>query len=82
MTYLDDKKTANNDDYRTQYGCNRHYCAKLLITIMAQMGSFVPASKAEIGLVDRVITRGGASDNISSGESTFMAEMNETSIYQ
>ena len=49
-----------------------------LITIMAQMGSFVPASKAEIGLVDRVFTRVGASDNISSGESTFMVEMNET----
>jgi DNA mismatch repair protein MutS len=45
---------------------------------MAQIGSFVPASKAEIGLVDKVFTRVGASDNISSGESTFMVEMNET----
>jgi DNA mismatch repair protein MutS len=49
-----------------------------LITLMAQMGSFVPARHAEIGLVDKVFTRVGASDNISSGESTFMVEMNET----
>ena len=50
-----------------------------LICLMAQMGSFVPASEANIGLVDKVFTRVGASDNISSGESTFMVEMNETS---
>lgn len=49
-----------------------------LICLMAQIGSFVPATKAEIGLVDKVFTRVGASDNISSGESTFMVEMNET----
>jgi len=49
-----------------------------LIVIMAQMGSFVPAQNAEIGIVDKVFTRVGASDNISSGESTFMVEMNET----
>ncbi len=49
-----------------------------LICLMAQMGSFVPAVKAELGLVDKVFTRVGASDNISSGESTFMVEMNET----
>ena len=49
-----------------------------LIVLMAQMGSFVPAEKAEIGWVDKVFTRVGASDNISSGESTFMVEMNET----
>lgn len=49
-----------------------------LIVLMAQMGSFVPADGAEIGLVDKVFTRVGASDNISSGESTFMVEMNET----
>ena len=48
-----------------------------LICIMAQMGSFVPAKAARIGLVDKVFTRVGASDNISSGESTFMVEMNE-----
>ncbi len=49
-----------------------------LICLMAQMGSFVPAKSAKIGLVDKVFTRVGASDNISSGESTFMVEMNET----
>lgn len=49
-----------------------------LITLMAQMGSYVPAEKATIGIVDKVFTRVGASDNISSGESTFMVEMNET----
>jgi DNA mismatch repair protein MutS len=48
-----------------------------LIVIMAQMGSFVPAVKAEIGIVDKIFTRVGASDNISLGESTFMVEMNE-----
>jgi DNA mismatch repair protein MutS len=50
-----------------------------LITIMAQIGSFVPAYSAEIGVVDKIFTRVGASDNITSGESTFMVEMNETS---
>jgi DNA mismatch repair protein MutS len=50
-----------------------------LISLMAQMGSFVPAESARLGLVDKVFTRVGASDNISSGESTFMVEMNETS---
>ncbi|HNW99593.1 MAG TPA: DNA mismatch repair protein MutS [Bacteroidales bacterium] len=49
-----------------------------LIVLMAQMGSFVPAEKTSIGLVDKIFTRVGASDNISSGESTFMVEMNET----
>ena len=49
-----------------------------LIVLVAQMGCFVPAEKAEIGVVDKVFTRVGASDNISSGESTFMVEMNET----
>jgi len=49
-----------------------------IITLMAQMGSFVPATSAKLGLVDKVFTRVGASDNISSGESTFMVEMNET----
>lgn len=48
-----------------------------LIVLMAQMGSFVPAEGATIGITDRVFTRVGASDNISSGESTFMVEMNE-----
>jgi len=49
-----------------------------IICIMAQIGSYVPAVSAKIGIVDKVFTRVGASDNISSGESTFMVEMNET----
>lgn len=49
-----------------------------LIVLMAQMGSFVPAETARIGLIDKIFTRVGASDNISMGESTFMVEMNET----
>jgi DNA mismatch repair protein MutS len=49
-----------------------------IISLMAQMGSFVPAEAAKLGIVDKVFTRVGASDNISSGESTFMVEMNET----
>ncbi len=49
-----------------------------LIVLLAQIGSFVPAAEAKIGLVDKIFTRVGASDNISMGESTFMVEMNET----
>ena len=50
-----------------------------VITLLAQIGSFVPASKARIGIVDRIFTRVGASDDIASGQSTFMLEMNEVS---
>jgi len=49
-----------------------------LIVLLAQMGSYVPAQNARIGMVDKIFTRVGASDNISMGESTFMVEMNET----
>ncbi len=50
-----------------------------IITLMAQIGSFIPAKEANIGIVDRIFTRIGASDNLSQGESTFMVEMNEVS---
>lgn len=51
-----------------------------LLTLMAQIGSFIPAASAEIGIVDRIFTRIGASDDISRGQSTFMVEMNETAL--
>jgi len=51
-----------------------------LLTLMAQVGSFLPAASAEIGLVDRIFTRVGASDDLARGQSTFMVEMNETAL--
>jgi DNA mismatch repair protein MutS len=51
-----------------------------LITILAQMGSFVPAADADIGIADRIFCRVGAEDNLASGESTFLVEMNETAF--
>jgi DNA mismatch repair protein MutS len=51
-----------------------------LLTLLAQTGSFIPASSAEIGVVDRIFTRVGASDDLSRGQSTFMVEMNETAL--
>ena len=52
--------------------------ANCIITLMAHMGSFVPADEAKIPLTDKIFTRVGANDNLSGGESTFMVEMNET----
>ena len=51
-----------------------------LIVLLAQLGSFVPASFADIGIVDRIFTRVGASDDLASGQSTFMVEMTEVAI--
>lgn len=78
-TYLDDEKnrllliTGPN-----MAGKSTYLRQVALIAIMAQIGSFVPASKARIGLVDKVFTRIGASDDLSRGQSTFMVEMTET----
>ncbi len=52
-----------------------------LIVLMAQMGSFVPAAEADIGISDRIFTRVGASDDLASGQSTFMVEMNRSGQY-
>jgi len=52
-----------------------------VITLLAHMGSFVPAKRADIAIVDKIFTRVGASDDLSSGQSTFMVEMNEAAIF-
>ena len=88
--YLTDAPFVPND---TLLDCNENRCALItgpnmagkstymrqiaLIVIMAQIGSFVPASSAEIGIVDAVFTRVGASDDLAAGQSTFMTEMSE-----
>lgn len=84
-SYVPNDITLSNDDTQIMMITGPNMSGKsailrqtALICLMAQMGSFVPASEAKIGYVDKLFTRVGASDNISSGESTFMVEMNET----
>ena len=83
--YISNDITLNKDDQQVIIltGPNMSGKSALLrqtaiITLMAHMGSFVPADSATIGLTDKIFTRVGASDNLSGGESTFMVEMNET----
>ena len=77
-TYLDDKKNRISIiTGPTMAGKSTYMRQTALIVLMAQIGSFVPASSANIGLVDRIFTRVGASDDLASGQSTFMVEMNE-----
>lgn len=76
-TYLDN----HNNQFPSlpvEYGRKIYlYRQSALIVLMAQIGSFVPAESANIGIVDRIFTRVGASDDLASGQSTFMVEMNE-----
>ncbi len=83
--FVPNDTTLNNSDHQliiitgpNMAGKSTYIRQVALITIMAHIGSFVPASKAQIGLVDRVFTRIGASDDLARGRSTFMVEMQET----
>jgi len=83
-TYVPNSIHLSNDDQQIMIITGPNMAGKsallrqtALITLMAQMGSFVPAEQARIGVVDKIFTRVGASDNISLGESTFMVEMTE-----
>lgn len=86
-SYIPNDVYLNNEDVQIMLITGPNMAGKsallrqtALIVLMAQMGCFVPAESAEIGLCDKVFTRVGASDNISGGESTFMVEMNETAL--
>ena len=77
-TYLDDKKNRISIITGPNMAGKSTYMRQTaLIVLMAQVGSFVPAAEADIGVVDRIFTRVGASDDLASGQSTFMVEMNE-----
>ena len=83
--YIPNDLSLNNDEQQVMMITGPNMSGKsallrqsALIVLLAQIGSYVPATSAKIGLVDKVFTRVGASDNISMGESTFMVEMNET----
>ena len=77
-TYLDDRKNrVSIITGPNMAGKSTYMRQAALIVLMAQLGSFVPASSANIGLVDRIFTRVGASDDLASGQSTFMVEMTE-----
>lgn len=79
-TYLDNNKNMIQIITGPNMAGKSTYMRQVaIITLLAQIGSFVPAKHANIGIVDRIFTRIGASDNLSQGESTFMVEMNEVS---